>query len=106
MDSRALPLSSGPAMSVSTIVRNNPRAFVPTDMTTVTAVVLNVTRPDGSSAVWACTIVFAEWGDLQASHAIEPGDLTVIGVYRARPACTVPAGVIFGVPFLFPVERD
>ena len=100
-----LPIFSLTPMSVGATVFSNPTSFLPTDMTTVTGASLLITRSDQSKVLWICTLVAANFSQVEIQHALAPGDLTVLGTYSARPAVTIPNNTnpLFGTLFFFRV---
>ena len=61
----------------------------------VTAVSLSVTRRDGTTASWACTIVGASQQKIAFTHAFAAGDCPSPGRYALAPFFTFPGS---GVP--------
>ena len=87
-----VPLTIG-APSALTIAFHAPAFGV--DLATVTSVHLNVLRRDGTSTVWACTIVSATPEELVVQYAFaNAGELTGTGVYYLAPVLTVPGGSV------------
>ncbi len=65
------------------------------DLSTITAVSLNVLRRDGSTATWSCDIVSATAGELVAQYAFTGGDeISSTGVYYLSPILTSPTGPV------------
>jgi hypothetical protein len=63
-------------------------------MTTCTGASIAVTRPNGTSATWAFTVVSATAAAVVLRHIVEDGDCPagVIGQYRCRPTLDFPDG--------------
>ena len=80
------------APTTATIAFQTPTFGV--DLSTVTAVNLQVLRRDGTSATWAMSIIAATPAELIAQYEFQPGDVTVTGVYYLAPQLSVPGGVV------------
>lgn len=70
----------------------------------VTGVSLAVTRTDGTTASWACTLLGASPTELQFQHAFASGDCLVKGRYRCAPTFTVAGGSVPGNAFALYVQ--
>lgn len=80
-----------------TLIFNNP-TFGP-DLTTVSAITLNVTRRDGTATTWAMTIVSSTPNQLTAQYTFTGGtEITTAGMYYLAPVLTIPGGTIPAAP--------
>ncbi len=71
------------------------------DLTTVTAVTFEVTKPGGTEVSWTAAITSAAVDLLICEHAYDPGDVSVQGSYRVMVHMTVPAGTERAGPVYF-----
>ncbi len=80
------------APATITLIFQNP--VFGADLTAITSGLLNVTRRDGSTAVWALTIVSQTPNELVAQYQFAGGELNTTGVYYLAPVFTLPGGSI------------
>lgn len=64
------------------------------DMTTVTAVSLEVQKPDGTTTTWTASISTSSTSSLTYLHTFATGEITTAGDYRVVAVLTVPAGTV------------
>jgi len=86
-----VPLNIGPP---STLTFRFLSPLIGPDLTTTSAVNLNVVRRDGSTATWACTIVSATQSELVAQYTFTGLELNTTGAYQLQPLLTVPGGLV------------
>lgn len=87
-----VPLNVGPPTSIQ-ITFQSP-VFGP-DLTTVTAISLNVVRRDGTTTSWACEILSSTARELVARYTFTgSGELTTSGAYILGPQLTLPGGAV------------
>lgn len=75
------------------LIDNADLAAEPLDLSTVTAVALEIVRPDGARYSWATEIVEQTAEALLVEHAFEADDVFLPGTYRVNITLTVSAGV-------------
>ena len=75
------------------------------DLSTVTAVSWQVTRPGGEAVTWAASIVSATATSLVSRHVHAAGDVPAKGKYTVRAMLTFPAGIVPAVPTTADVAR-
>jgi len=74
------------------------------DLTTVTAVTLNVRKPSGTESTWTGAIQSATAATLIVSFVYLPGHLDEVGDYRTKPVLAVPGGSVNCKAFSFSVK--
>jgi len=63
------------------------------DLTTVTAAILRVGRPDGSVVTWSVAMSAQTATSLLLTHVFMAGDLPMVGRYAVVAELTIPAGM-------------
>jgi hypothetical protein len=85
-----IPKDIGPPATITIIFRS---PTFSADLTAVTAVTLNVTRQNGTTAVWEAVIVAATEVELVAQYVFTgTGEIDGTGPYAIRSVLTVPPG--------------
>jgi len=64
------------------------------DLSTASAVSVDVKKPDGSMETWAASITASSTAQLTMEHTFLAGDLDAAGTYTIEPMVTLPAGTI------------
>lgn len=75
------------------------------DLSTVTAVSWQVTKPGGEVATWAASIISATATSLVSRHVHAAGDVPTKGKYTVRAMLTFPGGDVPAVPTVADVTR-
>lgn len=85
-----IPKDIGPPATITIIYRS---PTFSADLTTVTAVTLNVTRQNGTTTTWEAVIVAATEVELVAQYIFsDVGEIDGTGPYAIRTTLTVPSG--------------
>lgn len=75
------------------------------DLTTVSAVAWQVTRPGGDVVTWPATLGTVSPSSLVTTHAHASDDVPRKGAYSIRALLTVPGGVVPTAPVTVTVTR-
>lgn len=63
------------------------------DLSTVSAVLIRVARPDGQKTSWSADITSQTPSVLVLRHVFEAGDVDAVGTYAVFVEMTIPSGV-------------
>lgn len=76
------------------------------DLTTVSAAVFKMKRPDGSVVTWTATLSAASQTSLTLTYLYAAGDLVQLGQWTAVANMTVPGGTVKSDPMSFTVVDE
>lgn len=74
------------------------------DLSTVSAQVFNVKKPDGTTTTWACSRTNQTASTLTLTHTFVGADVTTPGSYVVYAALTIPAGTVRTKPRVLVVK--